>query len=103
MKDNMDLMERFGKGENTHINSVNLKKRWKLRQKTKTKPRQFRVADLVIRKAHPYQPENKLSPNWTVPFCVVEVLRNGAYRQETLEGGAIPRTWNAENLKFYFS
>ncbi|XP_068474112.1 uncharacterized protein [Phaseolus vulgaris] len=34
---------------------------------------------------------------------VVEALENGAYRMETLEGGAIPRTWNATHLKFYFS
>jgi len=34
---------------------------------------------------------------------VTEALGNGAHRLETLEGGAIPRTWNATNLKFYFS
>ena len=70
---------------------------------SKIKPRQFQVADLVMRKAHPYELENKLSPKWTGPFRVTEALRNGAYRLETLEGGAIPRTWNATNLKFYFS
>jgi len=43
-----------------------------------------------MRKAHPYQLENKLSPKWTDPFLVVEVLENGAYRLETLKGGAIP-------------
>ena len=65
--------------------------------------RVFQVDDLVIRKAHPYQLENKLSPKWTDPFRVTEALGKGAYRLETLEGGAIPRTWNATNLKFYFS
>jgi len=53
--------------------------------------------------AIPYQLENKLSPKWTGPFRVIEVLGNGAYRLETLEGGVIPRTWNAVNLKVYFS
>jgi len=56
-----------------------------------------------MRKAYPYQLENKLSLKWTGRFRVVEVLRNGAYRLETLEGGAIPQTWNTENLKFYFN
>jgi len=46
-----------------------------------------------MRKAHPYQLENKLSPKWIGLFRVVEVLRNGAYRLETQEGVAIPRTW----------
>ena len=58
----------------------------KLRQKTKTRPWQFKVDDLVMRKAHPYQLENKLSSKWTGPFRVVEVLGNEAYRLETLEG-----------------
>ena len=39
-----------------------------------------------------------MSPEWTNAFRVVEVLENGAYRLETLEGGAIPRTWNGANL-----
>jgi len=56
-----------------------------------------------MQKAHPYQLENKLSPKWTGPFHVVDVLGNGAYMLETQEGGAIPRTWNGANLKFYFS
>ena len=58
---------------------------------------------MVMRKAHPYQLENKLSPKWTGLFRMVEVLGNEAYRLETLEGGAIPRMWNGANLKFYFS
>jgi len=56
-----------------------------------------------MRKPHSYQLENKLSPKWTRPFREVEVLGNGAYLLETLEGGPTPRTWNAANLKFYFS
>jgi len=39
-----------------------------------------------MQKAHPYQLENKLSPKWNGPFRVVKVLRNGAYRLETLKG-----------------
>jgi len=44
-----------------------------------------------------------LSPKWTGPFRITEALGNGAYRLETLEGGAIPRTWNATHLKLYSS
>ena len=47
--------------------------------------------------------ENKLLPKWTGPFRITEALENGAYRLETLEGGAIPRTWNATHLKLYYS
>ena len=80
-----------------------LKRRVEYKHKSKLKPWQFQVANLVMQKAHPYQLENKLSPKWTGPFCVIEVLGNGAYKLETLEGRTIPRTWNGANLKFYFS
>jgi len=95
---NLDLLDEVR--EQAHIKSEASKRRVKLRQTTKVRPRQFQVVDLVMRKAHPYQLENKLSPKWTWPFRVVEVLRNGAYKLETLEGGPIPRTWNVVNLKF---
>ena len=55
-----------------------------------------------MRNAHPYELENKLSPKWTGPFRVTEAKGNGSYNLETLEGGPIPRSWNAANLKFYF-
>ena len=45
----------------------------------------------------------QLSLMWASPLRVTEVLGNKAYKLETLEGGAIPRTWNAVNFKFYFS
>ena len=64
---------------------------------------QFQVVDLVMQEDRPHQLENKLSPKWTGLFLMTEALRNRAYRLKTLEGGAIPRTWNATNLKFYFS
>jgi len=100
-KVNWDLLDEMR--EESRIKVEALKKRVEYKYNSKLKPRQFQVADLVMRKAHPYQLENKLSPKWTGPFRVTEALRNGAYRLEILEGGAIPRTWNATNLKFYFS
>jgi len=39
-----------------------------------------------MRKAHPYQIENMLSPKWTGPFRVIEVLGNNAYKLETPRG-----------------
>jgi len=98
---NLDFLEEAR--HHARINSEALKRRVELMHKTKMKPRQFKVVDLVMRKAHPYHIENKLSLKWTGPFCIVGVLGNDAYKLETLEGEVIPRTWNAANLKFYFS
>ncbi|KAK3017669.1 hypothetical protein RJ639_003986 [Escallonia herrerae] len=44
----------------------------------------------------------KLSPNWERPYKISKVLRPGAYSLETLSGEAIPRTWNADNLRRYY-
>ena len=100
-KVNLDLLDEVR--EEARIKAEALKRRVEYKYSSKPRPRQFQVVDLVIPKAHPYQLENKLSPKWTGPFRVKEALGNSAYMLETLEGGAIPRTWNATNLKFYFS
>ena len=100
-KVNLDLLDEVRK--EAHIKAEALERKVEYKYNSKLRPRQFLVTDLVMRKAHPYQLENKLSPKWTDPFCVTEALGNGAYKLETLKGGKIPRTWNATNLKFYFN
>jgi len=100
-KVNLDLLDEVR--EKARIKAEALKRRVEYKYNSKLRTRQLQVADLVMRKAHPYQLENKVSPKWTDPFRVTEALGNGAYKLVTLEGGAIPRTWNATNLKFYFS
>ncbi|XP_068476749.1 uncharacterized protein [Phaseolus vulgaris] len=100
-KVNLDLLDEVR--EEARIKAETLKGRVEHKHSSRLRPRQFQVADLVMRKAHSYQLENKLSPKWTDPFRLTEVLGNGAYRLETLEGGPIPRTRNAANLMFYFS
>ncbi|XP_068503810.1 uncharacterized protein [Phaseolus vulgaris] len=96
-KVNLDLLDEVR--EEAKIKAETLKRKMQYKYNSKLRPRQFQVADLVIRKAHPYQLDNKLSPNWTGPFRVTEALGNATYRLETLEGGTISCTWNATNLK----
>ena len=96
---NLDLLDEVKEEARIKVEALTRKVEYKYN--SKLRPRQ--VADLVMRKANPYQLENKVSLKWIGPFHVTDALGNGAYRLETLEGGAIPRTWNATNLKFYFS
>ncbi|XP_068486807.1 uncharacterized protein [Phaseolus vulgaris] len=98
---NLDLLEEAR--EEARIKAEAVKRRVERQYSSKVKPRQFQVGDLVMRKAHPYELENKLSPKWTGPFRVTNAKGSGSYNLETLEGGPIPRSWNAANLKFYFS
>ena len=100
-KVNLDLLDEVR--EEARIKAEAVKRKVERQYSSKVKRRQFQVGDLVMRKAHPYELENKLSPKWTGPFRVTEAKGNGSYNLETLEGSTIPRSWNATNLKFYFS
>ncbi|XP_068477236.1 uncharacterized protein [Phaseolus vulgaris] len=98
---NLDLLDEVR--EEARVKAEAVKRRVERKYNSRMKSRRFRDGDLVMRKAHQYEMQNKLSPKWTGPFRITEALGNGAYRLETLEGGAIPRTWNATHLKFYYS
>jgi len=98
---NLDLLDEVR--EEARVKAEAVKRRVEHKYNSKMKSRRFRDGDLVMRKAHQYEMQNKLLPKWTGPFRITEALENGAYRLETLEGGAIPRTWNATHLKFYYS
>jgi len=80
-KVNLNLLDEVR--EEARIKAEALKRRVEYKHNSKLRPQQFQIVDLVMRKAHPYQLENKLSPKWTGSFRVTEVLGNG---------GAIPRT-----------
>lgn len=69
-------------------------------------PRSFAVGDLVLRKASIGDRDGergKLGANWEGPYRVTESTGTCAYKLETLKGKEIPRTWNAANLKRYYS
>ncbi|XP_012841213.1 PREDICTED: uncharacterized protein LOC105961530 [Erythranthe guttata] len=66
---------------------------------SKVRPRSFQVGDLVLRRAEASRPIGKLDPKWEGPYKITQVVNNGAYRLENLDGHPIPRTWNIGNLK----
>ncbi|XP_028100374.1 uncharacterized protein LOC114299736 [Camellia sinensis] len=69
-------------------------------------PRLFKIGDWVLRKVmgNTVIPgEGKLGANWEGPYKVTGLAGKKAYRLEDLDGKAVPRPWNAANLKiFYF-
>jgi len=87
---NLDLLDEAR--EEARIKAEAMKRRVERQYNSKVRPRLFQAADLVMRKAHPCELENKLSPKWTGPFRVTEAKGNGSYSLETLEEGPIPRT-----------
>ena len=90
----------------TKIREEATKLRATRRYNTKVQPRAFQLGDLiwwVQGEARKDPWAGKLGPNWESPFKVTKSLGNGAYKLQELDGKAIPRTWNATHLKFYFS
>jgi len=59
-KVNLDLIDEDREEARIKVEAV--KRRVERQYSSKVKLRQFQVGDLVMRKAHPYELENKLSP-----------------------------------------
>ncbi|XP_016205112.1 uncharacterized protein LOC107645570 [Arachis ipaensis] len=92
--------------ETAHLLEVALKQRIALRYNTKVLRREFEERDLVLRRNDvglPTPEEGKLAVNWEGPYRIREVLGKGAYKLERLDGKEIPRTWNAGNLRRFYS
>ncbi|KAL0451990.1 UNVERIFIED_CONTAM: hypothetical protein Slati_1177100 [Sesamum latifolium] len=70
---------------------------------TKVRPRNFQVGDLVMQKIEASGPIGKLDPKWEDPYKIIEIVNVGAYKLQQLDGRNIPCTWNAANLKKYYS
>ena len=61
------------------------------------------AGDLVLRKRRKANAEGKQDANWEGPIRVTISLNKGAYKLEELDGTPVPRSWNASNLRRYFS
>ncbi|XP_072071889.1 uncharacterized protein [Arachis hypogaea] len=70
------------------------------------KSRSFVKGDLVLRKtetARKPPTHGKLAANWDGPYRVSNVLGQGAYKLESLDGKLMPSTWNVSSLKKFYS
>ncbi|XP_077234682.1 uncharacterized protein LOC143876885 [Tasmannia lanceolata] len=101
LRANLDLLE--DAREESRIRVAAYKQKVSRYHDSKIRPREFRVRDLVLRKAAISQPKKagKLSPTWEGPYRVKEVIRPGSYRLETLEEQLLPHAWNSKNLRKY--
>ncbi|XP_072081110.1 uncharacterized protein [Arachis hypogaea] len=92
--------------EIAHLSEIALKQRIALRYNSKVLKREFEQNDLVLQRNDirlPTQGEGKLTVNWKGPYRVKEVIGKGAYKLEKLDSKEVPRTWNAGNLRRFYS
>nr|XP_025665276.1 uncharacterized protein LOC112763957 [Arachis hypogaea] len=89
-----------------HIKELALKQRISLRYNHGVVQQEFATDDLVLRRndiGPPIPGERKLTPNWEGPYRIKAVIGKGAYKLERLNGDEVPRTWNAANLRRYYT
>ena len=71
----------------------------------KVKPRSYKPGDLVLKKLLPARKNptrGKPGLNWEGPYVVSRVVRPGNYELWTVEGKALPHSWNVEHLKRFY-
>lgn len=85
------------------LREITLKQKIAARLSKKVIKREFEVGDLVLRRNQKDFEELKLAANWEGPYKVRMKTGTGAYRLEDLNKGTIPRTWNAEKVKRYYT
>ncbi|XP_016186082.1 uncharacterized protein K02A2.6-like [Arachis ipaensis] len=89
-----------------HVRELALKQRISLRYNHGVIRREFEPNDLVLRRndiGTPTPGEGKLTPNWEGLYRIKATIGKGAYKLERLNGDEIPRTWNATNLRLYYT
>jgi len=85
------------------LRETTLKQKIAVRHNKKVIKREFEVGDLVLWRNQKDSEEGKLAANCEGPYRVRMKTKTGAYGLEDLHKGTIPRTWNAEKLKKYYT
>ncbi|RDX83556.1 Tf2-11, partial [Mucuna pruriens] len=101
LRANLDLLQEIR--EIAHIKEYAVKTRVARKYDRRVVYRDFEEGGLVLRTTTFGAEKNKLMPKWEEPFRIFEKVGKGAYRLEHLDGRRIPRTWNTNNLRRYFS
>jgi hypothetical protein len=101
LREELDLVEEIRTGAS--LKEATLKQKVATRHDTKVIPREFEIDSLVLRRNAKDSHEGKLAPNWEGPYRVRGRTENGAYYLEDLQGKELPRPWNAQKLKQYYS
>ncbi|PNX58048.1 gag-pol polyprotein, partial [Trifolium pratense] len=101
LREELDLLEELREG--AALREATLKQKIAKRHDKRVIKREFDVGTLVLRRNQKDSREGKLAANWEGPYRVQAKTENSAYYLEDLYGKEVPRPWNAEKLKQYYS
>ncbi|XP_022032246.1 protein NYNRIN-like [Helianthus annuus] len=99
LREGLDLLEE--RREAATISEAKYKKTLEKYYNQRVAQHTFKEGEYVMRdnEASRAEPSGKLGPNWEGPYIIQEDLGKGAYRLTRLDGTAVPRSWNAAQLK----
>ncbi|XP_065009073.1 uncharacterized protein LOC135639199 [Musa acuminata AAA Group] len=103
LRANLDLLEE-GRAK-AHLRILSYKKVVAWIYNRRVRSRLIKIRDLVLQRAkvsNPTRARGKLSPNWEDPYRVYDMVLEGTYQLESMEGSPLPRTWNTTNLKKFY-
>jgi hypothetical protein len=63
--------------------------------------RDLNIRDLVLKKDISTKDKHKFSTPWEGSFIIVDLAAPGAYVLVEVDGGMLPNTWNADQLRKY--
>jgi hypothetical protein len=67
----------------------------------KVQPRTFSVGDLVLKRVFPTP--SHMNPAWEGPYVIERRLGEGTFKLTTVDGATLPRAWNSEHLRRYYT
>ena len=68
---------------------------------SKVRQRNFKIGDLILKRI--MTPTGVLGPNWEGPYVIGQKLLDGTFKLVTVKGDPIPRAWNSNHLRLYFT
>ncbi|GJV82879.1 reverse transcriptase domain-containing protein [Tanacetum coccineum] len=101
-REDLDILEE--RREIASIKEAHYKQKLEGYYNKRVRPSTFKPGTYVLRlnSASKAEFQGKMGPTWEGPYIVKKAYGDGAYKQETLSGFLIDRTWNRSNLrKFY--
>jgi hypothetical protein len=95
-----DTIEGTGLQAIEHINKYETETiKWRDR---KVRLKNIKPGHLVLRRIANPDTMGKLQLKWEDPFLVVSLSRPDSYRLKDMDGNDIPRSWNVDELRWYY-
>lgn len=97
----MDLID--NSHEMTHIKKLMSKLRATKRYNSRVVLSEMKEDGLVLKHIVAPTRFGNLFPNREGAYMVGEILSHGTYKLEEINGDLVPKTWNSDNLRHYYS